>query len=320
MRHTGSCIGSDNMTAMPKPIVMDVDTGTDDAMAILYAIAHPELELLGITCVAGNVALDQVVINTCKVLGAAGAGDIPVGVGARVPLKERARRESGGSHGPNGLGGIELPESSRGPSPLSAVDLLRQLIMSPPEPVSLVTLAPKTNVARLFTSYPEVTKRIEQIIFMGGSVSKRAEFNVWQDPEAAACVIESSIPTLMYGLDLFDRLAVDQASINRFRAHDHPAIRLAGELLYRRAESYSQFHNHGSPLGDAGALVLLTNPELFVTEELLVRIDLDGMDRGQTIVDTRREAPSPRVGVALDLDAARAASVFVETISAFAAA
>jgi pyrimidine-specific ribonucleoside hydrolase len=308
------------MAAMPKPIVMDVDTGTDDALAILYAIAHPELELLGITCVAGNVALDEVVINTCKVLDAGGAGDIPVGVGAREPLKERARRKGGGSHGPNGLAGIELPESSRDPSPLSAVDLLRQLIMTSPEPVSLVTLAPKTNVARLLISYPDVTPGIAEIIFMGGSVSKRAEFNVWQDPEAAACVIESAIPTLMYGLDLFDRLGVDQASFNRFRAHDHPAIRLAGELLYRRSESYGRIHNQRSPLGDAGALVLLTNPELFFTEEMPVRIDLDGMDRGQTIVDTWCEATSPRVVAALDLDATRAASVFVETISAFATA
>jgi pyrimidine-specific ribonucleoside hydrolase len=308
------------MAAMPKPIVMDVDTGTDDAMAILYAIAHPELEVLGITCVAGNVALDEVVINTCKVLDAGGAGDIPVGVGAREPLKERARRKGGGSHGPNGLAGIELPESSRDPSPLSAVDLLRQLIMTSPEPVSLVTLAPKTNVARLLISYPDVTPGIAEIIFMGGSVSKRAEFNVWQDPEAAACVIESAIPTLMYGLDLFDRLGVDQASINRLRAHDHPAVRLAGELLHRRTESYSQIHNHESPLGDAGALVLLTNQELFVTEELPVRIGLDGIDRGQTIVDTQREATSPRVVVAMDLDDAKAASVFVKTISAFAAA
>jgi pyrimidine-specific ribonucleoside hydrolase len=308
------------MAAMPKPIVMDVDTGTDDALAILYAIAHRELELLGITCVAGNVALDQVAINTCKVLDAGGAGDIPVGVGAREPLKERARRKGGGSHGPNGLAGIELPDSSRGPSHLSAVDLLHQLIMASPEPVSLVTLAPKTNVARLLTSYPDVTAGIAQIIFMGGSVSRRAEFNVWQDPEAAACVIESSIPTLMYGLELFDRLGVDQTSINRFRVNDHPAIRLTGELLHRRTRSYSRIHNHPSPLGDAGALVLLTNPELFFTEALPVRIDLDGMDRGQTIVDTRREATSPMVVAALDLDAAEAASVFVETISAFAAA
>lgn len=308
------------MAAMPKPIVMDVDTGTDDALAILYALAHPGLQLLGITCVAGNVVLDQVVINTCKMLDAAGAGDIPVAVGTREPLQERAGREGGGSHGPNGLAGIELPVSSRDPSPLSAVDLLRQLIMTAPEPVSLVTLAPKTNVARLLTSYPDVIAAIAQIVFMGGSVSKRAEFNVRQDPKAAACVIESSIPTLMYGLDLFDRLGVDQSSINRLRAHDHPAIRLAGELLYRRAASYSRIHNHGGPLGDAGALVLLTNPELFVTEELGVRIEVDGIDRGQTIVDTQPEATSPRVLVALDVDKAKAASVFVETISAFAAA
>ena len=98
-----------SMTGMPRSIVMDVDTGTDDALAILYALGHPDLEVLGISCVAGNVAVDQVVINTCKVLDAAGAGDIPVVAGAVQPLIERARRE-GGSHGPDGLAGIQLPD------------------------------------------------------------------------------------------------------------------------------------------------------------------------------------------------------------------
>jgi pyrimidine-specific ribonucleoside hydrolase len=308
------------MSAMPRPIIMDVDTGTDDAMAILYALAHPEIELLGITCVAGNAALDQVVINTCKVLGAAGAGDIPVAAGAPEPLLEQSRREGGGFHGPNGLGGIELPGSSRVPSPLSAVDLLQQLITASPQPVSLVSLAPKTNMALLLTRHPEVTSHIEQIIFMGGSVSKSAEFNVWQDPEAAACILESPIPTVMYGLHLFDRLVVEEAYIDRLLRHDHPAIRLAGELLDRRAGHHGPNQNKVGLLGDAGALVLVTNPELFVIEELPVRIELEGTNRGQTIIGRGAiDHESPRVGVALDLDVTKAASAFIETINAYAA-
>jgi len=100
------------MSAVRKPIIMDVDTGIDDALAILYAVAHPGLELLGLSCVAGNVALDQVVINTCRVLDVAGAANIPVAAGAAQPLIERARREGGGPHGSNGLGGIQLPAPS----------------------------------------------------------------------------------------------------------------------------------------------------------------------------------------------------------------
>jgi pyrimidine-specific ribonucleoside hydrolase len=309
------------MSAMPKPIVMDVDTGIDDALAILYAIAHPDLELLGISCVAGNVAIDQVVINTCKVLDAADANDIPVAAGAREPLIERARREGGSSHGPNGLGGIQLPDSARRPSQLHAFEWLHQVIMASHESVSLVTLAPKTNVALLLTRHPDVIERIGQIIFMGGSVNQDAEFNVWQDPEAAASVIESSISTLMYGLHLFDRLWVDQAPIDRLRSHDHPAMRLAGDLLnVRRAGHKGPNHNFGL-LGDAGALVLLTNPEHFRIEELPVRVELQGAGRGQTIVDqeaTLHDRSWSRVKVVVDLDVAKVASAFVEMIDSYA--
>ena len=120
---------------MPKPIVMDVDTGTDDALAILYAVRHPELTLLGISCVAGNATLDQVVINTCKVLDAARAGDIPVAAGAASPFLERGRRQDG-RHGTDGLSGIQLPESSRRSAALPAAELLRQLIMTSPTPAT----------------------------------------------------------------------------------------------------------------------------------------------------------------------------------------
>ena len=225
---------------MPRRILLDVDTGTDDALAILYALGHPELEVLGISCVAGNVPIDQVVINTCKVLDAAGATGIPVAAGAFQPLLESARR-TGKSHGVDGLGGIRLPATSRQRSPRHAVELLHQLIMASTQRLTLVTLAPKTNVALLLTMYPEVTTRLDHIIFMGGAtaggnVTALAEFNVWQDPEAAQCVIQSAVPITLYGLEAFSRLTVDRADADRFRAHGHSAVRLAGDLLYQSAE------------------------------------------------------------------------------------
>jgi pyrimidine-specific ribonucleoside hydrolase len=322
-----------SMSGMPRRLVMDVDTGTDDALAILYAVGHPDLELLGISCVTGNVTVDQVVINSCKVLDAAGAGAIPVAAGAVQPLIERARRK-GAPHGSDGLAGIRLPETSRQRSPLHAVELLYQLIMGSTEPVSLVTLAPKTNVAMLLTRYPDVAAGIEQMIFMGGSasggnVTAAAEFNVWQDPEAARRVIESAIPITMYPFELFNRLMVSQANADRFRTRDHPAVQLAGELLYRRrTSSHGATHDHIGLLGDAGAMVLLTNPELFVSRELPVQVNLDGIGRGQTIVDQRARLPlnaepdhdpGSRIAVALDLDAVQAASAFVKVIDAYAA-
>jgi pyrimidine-specific ribonucleoside hydrolase len=283
-------------------------------------LRHPGLTLLGLTCVAGNVSVDQAVINTCKVLDTAGVGEIPVARGAAQPLVERSRRKES-SHGSDGLAGVGLPETLRGPAPLHAVELLHQLIMDSSRPVTLVTLAPKTNVALLLKEHLDVAARVEQLIFMGGAVNRRAaEFNVWQDPEAAAYLIESSIPTLMYGLDMFERLVVERSCIDRFRAHDHPAIRLAGELLNRRAGHSGQNQHKLGLLGDAGALVLMTNPELFVIDELPVRVELEGANRGQTIVGREVTAGDwPRIRVALNLDHAKAASAFVETISAYAA-
>ena len=201
---------------MARPIVMDVDTGTDDALAILYAVRHPDMDVLGISCVAGNSGVDQVVINTIKVLDAAGARATSPWPAVRAqPLIERGRPE-GAFHGADGLGGIVLPDPTREPCNLTAVEMLRQQITRKPEPVTLVGLAPQTNIAMLLTLHPEVPGNLERILFMGGSASTGnvtavAEFNVWQDPEAAACVIESPVPATMYGLDVFTRLVVDQA-------------------------------------------------------------------------------------------------------------
>jgi pyrimidine-specific ribonucleoside hydrolase len=320
------------MADMTIPIVLDVDTGTDDALAILYAVSHPDLDVLGISCVAGNSGLDQVVINTNKVLAAAGAPDIPVAAGARQPLIERARPESA-FHGQDGLGGIALPDSAR-PRRESAVEMLREVILGSADPVTLVALAPQTNLAMLLTVHPEVIDRLTRIVFMGGSASSGnvtavAEFNVWQDPEAATCVIESPVPTGMYGLDVFTRLAVDRSTADRFCGSTQPAINLAGELLYRRgARSDRPGHHYVGLIGDAGALVYLTNPELFRAQVLPVRVNLSGLGRGQTIVDRRPAAQNqaawaddswPRVEVVLDGDLAAAADQFVAMIDRYQA-
>jgi pyrimidine-specific ribonucleoside hydrolase len=151
-----------------------------------------------------------------------------------------------------------------------------------------------------------------------------AEFNVWQDPEAATCVIESPVPTAMYGLDVFTRLTVDRATADRFCASTRSAIGLAGELLHRRgARSDGPNRDYVGLIGDAGALVYLTNPELFRTATFPVRVNLGGIGRGQTIVDQRPVAqdasvgvddPWPRIDVVLDGDLVAAAARFVSTI------
>ncbi len=317
---------------MPRPIVLDVDTGTDDALALLYAVGSPELDLRGVGCVAGNAGLEQVVDNTLKVLDAAGAPDVGVAAGATKPFIERTRPE-GQFHGEDGLGGVRLPPTARLRSDRSATAMLHDRIVGSDEPVTLVSLAPMTNVAMLLTLHPDVADHLERLVFMGGSasggnVTAVAEFNVWQDPEAATCVVESGLPVTMYGLDVFDRLLIPQQTADRWTRSERPAVRLAGELLHRRGTRAAGFEqDYVGVLGDAGALVLLTHPELFTTRRLPVRVNLQGVGRGQTIVDRRPLAqdqaaldrdPWPVLEVALDLDVDAAAAAFVDVVDGYA--
>lgn len=194
------------------PLILDVDTGVDDALALIAAVRHPDLDLLAVSCVTGNASLERVVDNTLRVLDAAGApAGIPVAAGAERPLIAPPR-SAGHVHGEDGLAGIVLPESSRVPDPAGAVGMLRRVILGHPQKVTIVALAPQTNLALLLRIHPEVADNIERIVFMGGSAAignatAVAEFNVWHDPEAAAIVLDAAhelgIPLTMYGLDVF---------------------------------------------------------------------------------------------------------------------
>ena len=316
---------------MARPIVVDVDTGTDDALALLYAVGCADLDLRAVTCVAGNAGLEQVVENTLRVLEAAGADDVPVAAGATKPLIERMRPE-GQFHGADGLAGVELAPTRRTVADQAATELLHAAISGSAEPVTLVSLAPMTNVAMLLTLHPDVADHLERLVFMGGSasvgnVTALAEFNVWQDPEAATCVVESGLPVTMYGLDVFNRLLIEQEVADRWTRSDHPAVRAAGELLHRRGTRAAGFEqDYVGVLGDAGALLVLTHPELFTTEHLPVRVNLEGLGRGQTVVDRRPHAqdqqaldrdPWPVLEVALDADLGAAAQAFIEVVDAF---
>jgi pyrimidine-specific ribonucleoside hydrolase len=352
------------------PVLLDVDTGVDDALAILFAVAHPEIELLGITCVAGNTSLENVVANTLRVLDVAGAPPVPVAGGALRPLIEAARASH--VHGSDGLGELSTdpdfaqPHSTRAADPRHAVDLLRDLLLAAAEPVTIVALAPQTNLALLLRQHPELAPRIERILFMGGSAgvgnaTPVAEFNVWHDPEAAAIVLDSGVPTFMYGLDVFNQVTVDQADADTLVAAPGASARLAGRLLQfsmgddpdapsdtasddATADETDAPHAPAAPasapytghIGDAGALCALVDPGALRIERRPVRVELSGFARGQTIVDRRQRVGEDAihtgaavtgsgsagtlpgatlVDVALDVDRARYARLFLDTIA-----
>ena len=317
--------------ARPIPVLLDVDTGVDDALAILAAVSHPGIDVIGVSCVAGNASLERVVENTLRVLDVAGAPDIPVAAGAVRPLLAPPR-SAGHVHGEDGLAGIVLPESARIPEPGGAVAMLRRLILEHPEPVTIVALAPQTNLALLLRTYPDVASNIERIVFMGGSASTGnatavAEFNVWHDPEAAAAVLDAGVPCYMYGLDVFMRVAIDEALALELAESQKPVVALAGRLLSHRISfSADQDAVYSGLIGDAGAVCALIDPDALRVETLPVRVELMGYGRGQTVVDRRERGGEDLVhglagswtpvDVALEVDADRLAQVFLRTIGA----
>lgn len=318
-------------------ILLDVDTGVDDALAILFAARHPRLNLLGISCVAGNTHVDQVVRNTLKVLDAAGADAVPVARGASRPLLE-PNRDAAHVHGQDGMADLGLPESDRKPADVHAIELLRSLIMGNAEPVTLVSLAPMTNLALLLRAYPEVTAKLDRIMVMGGSASTGnatavAEFNVWHDPEAAAIVFGCDAPVTMYGLDVFYGATASAAQVAALAASTDPGAILASRLLEHALRTSGGDHRigraGGAHLGDAGAVCAVAEPEALRTELLPLQVELaSGLTRGQTIVDRRslrgdaehhgHPLLTERVSVALGIDGDRYGQLFTQTLLATA--
>ncbi|MFI8069496.1 nucleoside hydrolase [Streptomyces sp. NPDC086033] len=281
------------MTGQPIPVIIDCDTGVDDALALLFAVRHPGIDLRAVTCVAGNTDVDGVVRNTLTVLEQAGAGDIPVARGAARPLIEPVRTAQH-VHGLDGMGDLGLPAPTRVAVDVDAVTLLRREILASPTPVTLIPTAPLTNIALLLRTHPDVVRNIERIVFMGGAVATGnatpvAEFNVWHDPEAAAVLLTAGVPITMYGLDVFERVVVPAADVQRLRASSEPSLRMAGDLLAHRDPATSGDPTPTGGLGDAGAVCAVVDPGGLTTELLPVEVSLaPGPTRGQTVVDRRR--------------------------------
>ena len=307
-------------------IILDVDTGVDDAFAVLFAAMHPAINLLGVTCVDGNTNVDQVVANTLKVLDAAGAGDIPVASGAVRPLLGKSEYAEY-VHGADGMGDLGIAPSHRKVDSRSAIELLRDLIEESKEPVTLVPIAPLTNIALFLRAFPETAKKLHRIVLMGGSASAgnataAAEFNVWHDPEAAAIVFQSGVPITMYGLDVFMLPGATSENAAQLLKSSDPAPQFAATLIKAFIE---RLHVSPITLGDYGAVACVIHPELFTTEVFDVVVDTSqGPARGQTICD--RRAPflksiepndltdSASVRVVLDLDVEAVEQLWFKTI------
>jgi pyrimidine-specific ribonucleoside hydrolase len=292
-------------------VILDVDTGVDDALAILYATRHPDVSVLGITCVDGNTNLAQVCHNTLQVLDAAGAAPIPVAAGAATPLMGPVG-DSSHVHGDDGLAGLAHHNTQRQLDPRHAIELIRVLVEESREPVTLVPIGPLTNIALFLSTFPATAAKVQQIVLMGGSasggnVTATAEFNVWHDPEAAHIVFSSAIPLTMYGLDVFNDLTMGASEVAELREAGTPASILGADITDYRLNS----PDGEMTLGDYGAIATLVHPELATGIPMLVSVDTSsGPGRGQTICDQRPSSGDPsdiRLGrectVIVDVDA-----------------
>jgi inosine-uridine nucleoside N-ribohydrolase len=301
------------------PIVMDCDPGHDDAMAILLALASPEVELRAITTVAGNQTLDKTTHNALVVLEIAGRTDVPVAAGADGPLA-RGLRTDPGVHGESGLDGPLLPQPSAAPVGVHAADFLAEMI----EPgVVLVPTGPLTNVALLLERHPDVAERLEGIVWMGGSigvgnVTPAAEFNAFVDPEAAAAVFASGIPLTMIGLDVTHRALFTPEHADRLRDTGR-----AGRFVAELSDFFLRFHERsygfgGSPIHDAMAVAHVIDPTLVETR--LVNVEVETASRfcdGRTVADLRATTGGrPNASVGVDVDAFRFLDLFCSRIEA----
>jgi purine nucleosidase len=328
--------------AAPVPLLLDVDTGIDDALALLYACASPEAEIVAVTCVAGNVAARQVAENTRAVLELAGRDDVEVALGRETPLV-RPLVTTPETHGPKGIGYAVLPPPRRPLSGRHAADLIVDEARRRPGEVTLVTLGPATNLAVALLRDPELPVLLRRWVLMGGSyrspgnTAPTTEWNASVDPEAMqACIAALSEPAvvgrrtaaglpalpLALGLDVTERAKLlpdhlaalaQRAGSRPDPARDEAAGSVAGHAVVRFVDDalrfYMEFHSrfdgfYGAFIHDPLAVAAALDDGLVRAEELAVEVELGGtLTTGETVTDWRRTwGRPPTLAVAIDAD------------------
>ena len=299
----------------PIPLIIDSDPGLDDALAIGLAVARPEIDLLAVTTVGGNVDVRHCTTNALRLLELYGAPGVPVGEGSAGALLGAIVRASE-IHGEAGIGKTTLPAATAEARPEGAVALMASILRSHPEPVVIAPIGPLTNIALLLRLHPELAERIAHICLMGGSIgdgntTASAEFNVYADPEAAAIVFESGLPITMMGLDVTHQAVLYGPASARLRGLGTRSGTVAAELADYALEREGQWY--GTPrmsVHDAVAVAHLVFPDLVEVANYDVQVDTgDGPARGRTVCDglpVRVERKGRRldtqVGIGIDRD------------------
>jgi purine nucleosidase len=310
----------------PKQILIDTDPGIDDALAILLALASPEVTMEGITTVHGNCSVDQATINALSILELAGAKGITVAKGFPLPLVQPSLLAPE-THGDTGLGYAKLPEPRGRPEVRHGGDFLIEKIMSNPGEITLVAIGPLTNVAFAIRKEPRIIEAVRGVIVMGGAIrypgnaSPLAEYNVFVDPHAAHMVYHSGMPITLVPLDVTYQCILTPDDVKRLQKNPSRI----GRFVDDSTRFYMEFHDeyqqiHGCAINDPLALALTFAPELCDYQELYVDVDISGgISMGKTFADFHGLARKrPNMKVALSVRAQDFMELFLERMEKLA--
>lgn len=286
---------------MARKIIIDTDPGQDDAVAILLALASPELDVLGIVAVAGNVPLALTERNARRIVELAGRPEVPVHAGSVRPLV-RPLVTAEHVHGRSGLDGADLPEPEVPLHPRHGVDVIVETLLDhPPGEVTLCTLGPLTDVALALIRAPEIAPRIREIVMMGGAyfevgnITPTAEFNVYVDPEAADVVMRSGVPITMLPLDVTHRALATPGRLARLRAIGNRAGAVVADMLgFSERFDKEKYAGAGAPIHDPNVIAWLLRPDLYAGRRINVAIETASpLTLGMTVADYWRVTKRP---------------------------
>ena len=307
----------------PRKIIIDTDPGQDDAAAIMLALASPELEVLGVTAVAGNVPLHLTERNARMVTEICGRGDIKVYAGADKPLTRKLVTAEH-VHGKTGLDGVDLFEPARPLETRHAVDFIIETLRNEPAgTVTLCPLGPLTNIAMVIERAPDVVARIKQIVLMGGgffeggNITPSAEFNIYVDPEAAKIVFGAGVPITMMPLDVTHKVLTTKVRVERLRANgNRPSVEMAAMLEFFERFDEEKYGTDGGPLHDPTVVAWLIDPGMFSGRNCNVEIETDSdLTLGATVVDWWKVTGRPENAfVVRDVDADRFFDLLIERL------
>jgi inosine-uridine nucleoside N-ribohydrolase len=307
---------------MATKILFDTDPGHDDAIALLLALASPELEVLGVTSVSGNQTLEKTTANALKILEFIDHTRVPVHVGAARPLV-REQWAAAYVHGETGLDGPELPDPTTKAAEGHAVDFLAAQLEEHDD-IVVVPVGPLTNIGLLLAKYPGIQERIGRIVLMGGAIAEgnvtpAAEFNIWADPEAAHRVFTSGVDVTMVGLDVTHKALLYPKKVDELRG--------AGSVGVLVSQLYDFYHGHhvrmygweGSPVHDALAVAHVIRDDFVTTADRHVQVDLGPEpSRGRTYVDLwQRTGKEPNAHVGVDVDGPGFIDFLIERLSSY---